>query len=305
MVLLNGCKKKEEPIEEPNPPTSPANGKVEEVEDDEKAVIMDKFAEIVDGNNPLLIKEYVDENIGKLSQIEGNLMIDSLEKSLLDNLDEVASRLATMDKDRELIDITSDEIFFPEDRVNEIENKDLKREVATIFDTMYKLANLEGDFYPIIDYSRLQEYNNYVTDEWKEYIAVKAMDSENPPLADGALRIGFDNLADRIIKTENYLNKYLDSYRQEEMIDSYHNKITIYLKGIDNTPIADRGTNMLYTDILDSYVNTSQQEGYITASILYEYVEAIEDNNKIIDQNILQLADELISEAVRMLTEYK
>lgn len=304
VVILNGCKK-EEPIEEPTPTLPPTNGEVEEVEEDEKAVIMDEFTEITEGNDPLLIKEYVDGNIGKLSQLEGNLMIDSLEKSLVDNLDEVTNRLATMDEDGELMEIASDEFFFPEDRVSEIKNEDLKREVATIFDTMYKLVNLEGSFYPVVDYAGLQEYNNYVTDEWKEYLAVKAMDSENPPLADGALRISFDDLADRIIKTENYLNKYLDSFRQAEMIDSYHNKITIYLKGVDNTPIADRNTKMLYTDVLDSYVNTSHNEGYITANILYRYVEAIENNDNIIDDNILQLADELISEAVEVLTEYK
>ena len=304
VVILNGCKK-EEPVVNPAPIPPPSNVDVVEVEEDEKALIMEEFTEIAEGNDPLLIKEYVDGNIGKLSQVEGNLMIDSLERSLLDNLDEVTARLISLDDDGELMDIASDEFFFPMDKISEIANEDLKREVVTTFDTMYKLVNLEGNFYPVVDYARLQEYNNNVTDEWKEYLAVKAMDSENPPLADGALRISFDDLANRIIKTENYLNKYIDSLRQAEMIDSYHNKITVYLKGVDNTPIADRSTKMIYSDLLDSYVNTSHNEGYITANILYRYVEAIEQNDNIIDDQILQLADELISEAVEILTEFK
>lgn len=304
VLILNGCKK-EEPVVDPAPIPPPSNVDVVEVEEDEKALIMEEFTEIAEGNDPLLIKEYVDGNIGKLSQVEGNLMIDSLERSLLDNLDEVTARLISLDDDGELMDIASDEFFFPMDKISEIANEDLKREVVTTFDTMYKLVNLEGNFYPVVDYARLQEYNNNVTDEWKEYLAVKAMDSENPPLADGALRISFDDLANRIIKTENYLNKYIDSLRQAEMIDSYHNKITVYLKGVDNTPIADRSTKMIYSDLLDSYVNTSHNEGYITANILYRYVEAIEQNDNIIDDQILQLADELISEAVEILTEFK
>ena len=304
VVLLNGCKK-EEPVDEPTPTPLPANGKVEEVEDDEKAVIMDEFREIAEENDPLLIKEYVDENVGKLSQLEGNLMIDSLEKSLIDNLDEVTNRLTTLDEDGELMDIASDEFFFSVDKVSQIKNGDLKKEVSTLLDSNYKLINLEGSFYPIVDYEALQGYNNNVTDEWKEYLAVRAMDSNNPPFADGALRISFDDLANRIIKTENYLNKYLDSSRREEMKDSYHNKIAIYLKGVDNTPIADSGTKEIYEDILGSYNSTSHQEGYITANILYRYVEAIKANNNIIDDKILQLADDLISEAVEILTEFK
>lgn len=303
-VLLNGCKK-EEAVEEPRPIPPANNQEVEEVEEDEKALIMEEFADIAAGKDPLQIKEYVDENIGKLSQLEGNEMIDKLERNLLDNLDEVSQRLLELDKDGELIALASDENFFPQDKVSQIEDEDLKREVATVLDSLYKLVNLEGNFYPIVDYARLQGYNNYVTDEWKEYLAIKAMDSENPHLGDGALRITFSDLANRILKTENFLNKYIDSYRQGEMIDSYHHKISVYLKGVDNTPIADRATNIISGEVLDSYVNTSHNEGYITANILFRYVEAIKANDNIIDEKIFRLADELILEAVGILTEYK
>lgn len=304
VVLFSGCKK-DPPKVDPTPTPPPNNGDVEEVEDGEKTKIMEGFSQIVEENDPLKIKEYIDANIGKLSQLEGNEMINSLEKSLIDNLDVAADSLSSLDEEMELMEIASDKFFFPVDKVSQIQNEDLKKEVNTLLDSNYKLINLEGNFYPIVDYKGLQGYNNNVTDEWKEYLAVRAMDSNNPPFADGALRIDFDDLANRIIKTENYLNKYMDSSRHEEMKDSYHNKITIYLKGVDNTPIADSGTKKIYEDILDSYHSTSHQEGYITANILYRYVEAIKENDNAIDDKILQLADDLISEAVEILTEYK
>ncbi len=303
-LLLNGCKK-DPPEEETGPIPAPNNGEVEEVEEDEKAQIMEDFFDLVEDNDSLRIKEFIDENIEKLSQLEGNQMIDNLEKSLEDNLADATDRLLTKDENGELMDIAGEDSFFPMEKVSQIKNEELKREVTTLFDTMYKLVNLEGDFYPIVDYARLQEYNNYVTDEWKEYLAVMAMDSTNLAFVDGSLAISYDNLANRILKTENYLNKYLDSSRQEKMIDNYHNKISLYLKGVDNTPIADLTSNRIYDDILDSYIITSHNEGYITANILGRYVEAIEDNKKIIDDEILELADELISEAIEILTEYK
>lgn len=303
-LLLNGCKK-DPPEEETDSIPAPNNGEIEEVEEDEKAQIMEDFFDLVEDNDSLRIKEFIDENIEKLSQLEGNQMIDNLEKSLEDNLADATDRLLTKDENGELMDIAGEDSFFPMEKVSQIKNEELKREVTTLFDTMYKLVNLEGDFYPIVDYARLQEYNNYVTDEWKEYLAVMAMDSTNLAFVDGSLAISYDNLANRILKTENYLNKYLDSSRQEKMIDNYHNKISLYLKGVDNTPIADLTSNRIYDDILDSYIITSHNEGYITANILGRYVEVIVDNKKIIDDEILELADELISEAIEILTEYK
>ena len=299
VLMLNGCKK-ETVVEQPDI-IQPPDEEIEKVEDeDERKSIMDAFSSLIEDNDPLIIKEFVDGNIAKLSQLEGNEMIDSLEKSLVDNVESVTNRLMTKDENSELIEIASAEFFFPEDKVKDIKNEELKTEVATIFDSMYKLVNLEGSFYPIVDYARLQEYNNYVTDEWKEYIAVRAMDSNVPPFVDGALVISYDDLANRLLKTENYLNKYLDSSRQDVMLD---NKINIYLKGVDNTPIADHASKIIYDDVLDSYVNTSHNEGYLTADILRRYVNVIEENDKIIDDKVLQLGDKLIAEAIEILTE--
>ena len=304
VLMLNGCKK-ETVVEQPDI-IQPPDEEIEKVEDeDERKSIMNAFSSLIEDNDPLIIKEFVDGNIAKLSQLEGNEMIDSLEKSLVDNVESVTNRLMTKDENSELIEIASAEFFFPEDKVKDIKNEELKTEVATIFDSMYKLVNLEGSFYPIVDYARLHEYNNYVTDEWKEYIAVRAMDSNVPPFVDGALVISYDDLANRLLKTENYLNKYLDSSRQDVMLDSYHNKINIYLKGVDNTPIADHASKIIYDDVLDSYVNTSHNEGYLTADILRRYVNVIEENDKIIDDKVLQLGDKLIAEAIEILTEYK
>lgn len=304
VLLLSGCKK-DPPEKEIDPMPAPNNGGVEEVEEDEKAQIMEDFIGLVEDSDSLRIKEFIDENIEKLSQLEGNRMVDNLEKSLEDNLEDATDRLLTRDENGELMDIAGEDFFFPVEKVSQIKDEELKREVTTLFDTMYKLVNLEGNFYPIVDYARLQEYNNYVMDELKEYLALMAMDSNKLPFVDGSLAISYDDLTNRILKTENYLNNYLDSSRQEKMIDSYHNKISLYLKGVDNTPIADLTSNRIYDDVLDSFIITSHNEGYITANILGRYVEAIEDNDKIIDDKILELADELISEAVEILTEYK
>lgn len=232
-------------------------------------------------------------------------MVDELERKLLSNIEDLTNRIFATDKDNELIALAGTEKYFPENKVSEIKNKELKEEMEKSFANMYKFINLEGEFYPIIDYAKFSKYDDNISDEWKEYFEIMAMDSENAPMADGGLTITFEELAERIIKTENHLNKYIGGKRQDQLTDLYGNKLNAYMKGLPNTPIADYGNKQIFVEILESYEDTAAKEGYITAFMLNQYVEDIKANKMVIDNNILSKADEYIQEALRMLKEYK
>jgi hypothetical protein len=305
VLVLSGCKKKEDPVESPNP-ESPVEEPVGEVNEDEKAAIMDDFDVLIkDKPEPEKIVDYVNQNIKKVDQLEGDRMIDELEKSLEANIENLTNTIFATDKNNELMEIAGLEAYFPEEKIEEIKNSDLKEEITKTYDNMYKLVNLEGEFYPIIDYAKLKTYNNNITDEWKEYIAVRAMDSDEIPFADGSMRISFEELANRLLKTENFLNKYVAGPRQDEMTGLYEIKLNAYLKGLPNTPIADSSSKTISEEVMKSYESTSNMEGYITAHLTYQYIETIKANNSKIDNAVLEKADELITEAVRMLVEYK
>lgn len=301
---LASCKKKTilddvvvKPVEEP----------IEKVEEEEKVNIIKQFDSVVSNNknDPDKIIAFINENIKKLTQLEGDRMIDALEKSLESNVESVTNMILDLDKDGELLKIAGSDFNFPEEKVAEIKDKKLKDEVTKALKNMYKLINVEGQLQPIIDYNKLKTYNNEITDEWKSYLAIRAMDSDNVPFVDGGIRISFDNLADRIIKTEQYLNNYIDSSRQEEMLYLYENKLTAYMKGFPNTPISDPQTGRIYDNVMQSYDQTSKIEGFITPTIIYHYMEAIIDNKGIIDNGINKIAEDLIAEAVEIMREYK
>lgn len=305
ILSLSGCKKKQIEKEPENKPVQ-SKEPIEEVEDDEKAKIMEEFSNIVKSDNePIKVKEFVDKNINKLSQLEGNIMIDEIEKIMEEYIEEYTDDILELDKKSELMKIAGDEMFYPEDRIKDIKDDKLKEEVSKLYDSMYKLINLEGKFYPMVDYAKLQSYNNNVTDEWKEYLGIKAMDSNDPPLIDGGLRIGYDELANRLIKVETYLNKYVIGERRDEMLLNYENKLRVYLKGVDNSPIADTKTKKINANVLNSYEDVSHMENYISSHILYKYIESIKGNKNIIDESILKQAENLIEEALEMLSEFK
>lgn len=304
VFTLASCKKKTiiddvvvKPVEEP----------IEKVEEEEKVNIMKQFDSIVSNNknDPGKVIAFIDDNLKKLTQLEGDKMIDALEKALESNIESVMDRIIDLDKDGELLKITGSEFNFPEEKIEEIKNKKLKEEVANALKNMYKLINVEGQLQPIIDYNKLKTYNNEVTDEWKSYLAIRAMDSDNAPFVDGGIRISFEDLADRIIQTEHYLNNYIDSSRQEEMLYLYENKLTAYMKGLPNSPISDPQTKKIYDNVMQSYDKTSKIEGYITPTIIYHYMESIIENKGIIDGSIDKIANELIEEAIEIMKEYK
>lgn len=303
MLVLVGCKKDPVPVETTTPPVEQP---VVEVDENEKEVIMNEFNDLIgDNKEPDIMISYINENIAKLSQIEGDKMIDALEISMQDYIETLTNKLFATDKDGELMKIGGLESYFPEEKIDEIKNAELKAEVTKTFDSMYRLVNLEGEFYPIVDYSKLKVYDNNISDEWKEYIAIRAMDSDDIPFSDGGIRITFKQLADRILKTENFLNNYIDGNRQDELINLYENKLTAYMKGMPNTSISDSQNNRLLSEVLNSYKETSNMEGYVTANIIYKYMEVIVANESVIDDGVLSKADELIAEAVSILKEYK
>ena len=305
VLLLSGCKKKVEPAEAPAPEPQ-VEKPVKEANEDEKADIMDNFETLIKGSSkPEEIIDFVNNNINRLGQLEGDRMIDELERALEANIENLTNIIFATDKNDELMEIAGLETYFPEDKINEIKDSKLKEEITKAYKDMYRLFNLEGEFYPIIDYSKLKGYNNNISDEWKDYIAVRAMDSDEIPFADDSMIISFEELADRLLKTENFLNKYIAGPRQDEVIELYEIKLKAYLKGLPNTPIADRSNKTIFAEVMKSYEATSNMEGYITAHMAYQYKEAIKANKNIIDNKILAKADGYIQEALRMLKEYK
>ena len=269
-LLLSGCNKKEKvdpPVVTP-PIENPNDDVVEET-------VLEEFAEVLDKEEPDKIISFIDSNLDKLSELEGDIVIDGLERKLQNNIEATTDKIMELDKDNELLAIDGEKASFLEESISKIKNEELKTEVQKAYNNMYKLVNLEGKFYPIIDYSKLEKYNEYLTDEWIDYLAIMAMDSEDLPLVDGALRISFDELAKRLFVTENYLNSYVEGQRQKEMLDLYENKINVYLKGVPNTPIADRDTNIITAEVLSSYGETANVENYMTSHIIFKYLEFI------------------------------
>ena len=299
LIVLSGCRKKVPIVKDPSEELEPT----EEVTIEE---IMKDFNNIVESkNSPDKIVAFIDENIEKLSQIEGDEMLSELERALEKFLESETNKIFDLDKDGELIGLAGEELFFPKEKVQEIKNDELRTEIIRVLDSKYKLINLEGNYYPIVDYEKLQEYDKNISDELKDYFAIKALDSNMPVAIDGGLYISYDELSQRILKIEDFTQRYSGGQRHEEMLKAYRDKLSIYLLGIDNSPIADEETQKIHQDLLNSYKKTANIKDAITSFILNKYVNLIEENDYIVNQTVKENVLSLINEALSLLEASK
>ncbi|HZK32955.1 MAG TPA: hypothetical protein VFC60_00515 [Tissierellaceae bacterium] len=301
-LSLFGCTKDEG--EEPNNTDDPIGVEDENEEDDTKTSedIINEFGEIIADNEETedLIK-FIDNNIEKVTSIEGDQMVIELINRLEESKDDLTDKLL----DKGEIMTVSSQRYFPEENVKDIEDKELRELVEEIIANKYKLQMAEGMYYPIVDYEKLKEYDDYVSEEIKDYVHLKAVDSNTVIASDAALVISHNELADIIIDTEEYLEKYAGGVYHEEVETMYNNKLDIYLSGLPNTLIYDYNTNKINEDVLESYIETGSKGDTVTSFIVGKYINIIRDNENIIDDEVLKKADELVEEALTLLVNAK
>lgn len=304
ILSLMGCKKKDTDMEEQNI-NNEDNAEIESnVETGKEHMIaeLEKLAELI--NNKLTDEavEFVDRKIKDFTSIEGDEMVLKLQEMLEKN---IAKDNLFKDYEGELMEIAGDKLFFPKEKVGDIKDEKLREAIENAYKNRYKLINMEGQFYPIVDYEQFKAYDNYVSSEVKDYIDIRATMSNEPMAMDGALTITYDQLGNRILKVEEYLKKYFQGKRYEEVLGFYEDWLWLYLNGAPNTPIADADTSTIYKDVFESYKKVANTADSTTAFVVNKYLNRIEGNKGIIDISILEDNGELVNEALSLLEASK
>jgi ABC-type Fe3+-hydroxamate transport system substrate-binding protein len=107
VMALAACGNNEEEAQEPEAEPPVQEEPVQEAEEDEKEMIMDEFRTIVEEGEASVnnIKQFMDENLPVLGELEGNHMLDNLENALKKELDVVNKNIAEFDAEEELMEL--------------------------------------------------------------------------------------------------------------------------------------------------------------------------------------------------------
>ena len=151
-------------------------------------------------------------------------------------------------------------------------------------------------------------FKDYVTDDYKEYLKIWAKDSEKLYQADAGLLVSFEEIGERIVTWESFLNQYPDTklnIKVTALLNSYRED---YLLGMDNTPTLDGGYDNIpitvdevakkeYDRFMKKYPNSP------TVELIKYFLENYQNNNiydlirnKILNEFELDLTKEALSE---------
>lgn len=165
--------------------------------------------------------------------------------------------------------------------LDNIKDDELKKYLSEILQCGYKIITTEGQYYPIQNYEYLKKYNYYVTDDIKEYINLKALDSAQPATSDGAIVISWDKIFERALKSEFFLKKYSSSLKYKDIKQQYLFYAATYLYGTNNSPSFDYINNKLSKDILESYIKVSSDKSIESdlVIIVKNYLDILKKHN--------------------------
>ena len=276
--------------------TSCNKGKNEEVKNEkikfseESYSLFEKFA---------TDKKETMEKLKSLNKEEANNLYEEYQvqnnKTLYDIEEALASFLDSIYND------TNGENFTDKDwaDANKILNKyDL--ELWDIGEGIVTIRELPSLYYDV--------FKDYVTDDYKEYLKIWAKDNEKLYQADAGLLISFEEIGERIITWENFLNQYPDTklnIKVTALLNSYRED---YLLGMDNTPTLDGGYDNIpvtvdevakkeYDRFMKKYPNSP------TVELIKYFLENYQNNNiydlirnKILNEFELDLTKEALSE---------
>lgn len=275
--------------------------KDDDVEDERTAEdIMDEFGDkieisLIDAGN------FIDKNIDKLSETEVDEMVSELIKRTEENIEKVRSRISDIDKDQEVMDSFKDDLYLSQDQIDKMNDDELKEELKKLQDENYRLINIEGQYDPVVNYEGFKKYDDHVSDEVRDYINLKARDTNKPVALDGELYISYEELADRIIETENYIKKYGEGDRYAEALNMYRNKLNIYMLGLPNTPMTEDSSDKIKQELMDSYEQTALIQDSSSGFIVGKYIKAIKENKNLIDDEIKSKGELLLEEATELI----
>lgn len=252
-----------------------------------QSVVMDSFNSLLKSNpNEKDVIKFIKDKAPSLSKENASKLVLELEnlqsKKIKDSYypenKDKAVPIMSSEIERELqTDIKGQ---FSMDIIPGLKNTELKNALMDIEAKGYKIRAAEGMYEVIINYEAYKEFSNMVTADIKDYIDIKAVESNKPSAEDAALIITPDEVFNRAMASESFIKKYSDSERIAEVKKMYGLYAADFLYGQNNTPAFDYQTKLLNKSFKESYekilLNSSDSN---LVKTVQEYLPMLKKNN--------------------------
>lgn len=180
----------------------------------------------------------------------------------------------------------------------EIKDSALKELITKTKNSGYKVETAEGTYFPVIDYEFYKQFKPHVTADIQDYIDLMAVESNQVPAKDAALVISWDEIIQRALNQEKFINTHSDSVKLNDIRQLYQKYVTFILYGCNNTPLFRYDTKTIDPEAREAYLNAVANNG---SSALIKTLEAY---MQVIIINDYKLTDQVAQHRTGVMNKY-
>lgn len=328
VLMLSGCQG-EENIEENEPAETVV---IEKVVDDEKVVLDDESEAVVDDIVGALedsvaseLHEWTEQDTAQLKAFTSAADDLSLEasKNLLDEKIKDASNMMADEYvayyEQRLIselgelsesffegriqeDLTAafNYGYFSRNQLQTIESKATLELIDPLYDIGYKVETSEGMYYPIVDYSVLYKYEDYVTSGVKKYLRLMKRQSDIMAYSDAAVVVPWSELGERLLMAEALQSEYLPKTMKERVEQEFEWGFMTFVFGTNNTPVFDFENNVISDpEIIASFKEVAEKGGNTIKTVMVPYLKVLEEEEYKGTDKVYETVNKLLKEHVK------
>jgi len=286
-LVLSGCGAKgTDNIESQSPTASattspsamPTESSSETPSEDPGKLILKEFKDLALAGKPANeLFASLKQHIGEVQPEQADEFIRTMEAYYKDNLPIAQQELEGLEVQKEL-----NALKWPitEEKIRTMKDGPVKELAIAKMDGGYKLISSEGFVFPIVDYGKFLSYGDDLTTPMKTYLEVLAAESDSPTASDGGLIITWDELSAKTLAAESYVVTFPDSPERREIEDRYLNYLSMYLIGLNNTPIFDYDTFVVLPAVKSQYEQmVASHAGTVTGQLTKELLSVLEKTN--------------------------
>jgi hypothetical protein len=285
-LLVTGCKKKDNPASQSDPGVTPAitssvtgiaNSPVQELDTapsiEIKEEIIRKMRDMVlSDKTPYELIEFIQNSINGTQADEADklfLILETVQKAWLGYFQ------GSMD-------------FSPENTDDEF--------LAWFNNNGFKLITIDSDRVPAISYDVYWNNRNSLSEWYAHYIEIIRSESNEPSVWNGKLNIPVEELENRILKTSDYMEKYPETIKTNEVMNYYEDYLFAYLYGYDPDPVCDVNEGLISRKHYERYKEfVKNHAGSTVSGILSEYIGLIEKGNFSLTDEIMFFLEDVFS----------
>ena len=231
-----------------------------------------------DNVTPAELIGYIDENINVVSKQQISQMVLGLEAVQKASLTQWQQRFEKNELQIEIAKVYRNGLSKTD--VATIQAAELKEIVLTTLDNGYKVETAEGFYFPVIDYAFYQKYHNAVTPDLAAYLEIMAVESNETPIKDAALMIGWDEIVRRALRQEQFIKQYNTSPLVGAMQQVLKRYVSFALFGANNTPLFCYNSRQMEPEAKRVYLEESwDKDNGSFSALMVEYLEVLKKND--------------------------